>query len=132
MEVIFNPDYNLGMFSSVLAGFRQVQKERIFFTPGDYPLISKETYQDMLKVSGDIVVPVYKGRKGHPVLIKHMLIEELLNGSKYLNLNKFIISKGYVTVPVQDQGVLLDIDTIQDYYKVLECAANSQETLGKM
>jgi molybdenum cofactor cytidylyltransferase len=117
VEVVFNPDYQQGMFSSVKEGCKHVRAERFFFTPADYPMIKESTYTSLLLVNGDIVVPSYQSFTGHPVLLKTVLIKELLSGD-YTNLREFIISKSFIHLELNDPGVLIDVDTMEDYLKV--------------
>lgn len=126
VNLIFNRGFQEGMFSSVLAGIREVKEERFFITPGDYPLIGKGIYNRMLDIDGNIVIPVFNEKKGHPVLIKSYLIKELLNGSSYKSLREFIESKGYIQVEVAEEGILTDVDTQEDYKKVLNRLINEK------
>lgn len=43
--------------------------ERIFFCPADVPLFSSATVRAMTAEEAKVVIPVYEGRKGHPILI---------------------------------------------------------------
>lgn len=119
VELIHNPDYGKGMFSSVKKGISYVKAERFFLTPGDYPVISKKTYQDMLQIDEDIVVPLYNGKRGHPLLMKSHLIEEVLTDTYYKTLRDFINMQGFTSIELKDPGILMDIDTIEDYKKTL-------------
>lgn len=117
VEVVFNPDYQQGMFSSVKEGFKHVRAERFFFTPADYPMIKKSTYINLLAVKGDIFVPSYQGLTGHPVLMQTALIKELFS-EDYTTLRHFIISKSSINIELNDPGVLIDVDTMEDYQEV--------------
>ncbi|CAG7839583.1 MULTISPECIES: nucleotidyltransferase family protein [Clostridium] len=128
VQLVFNENFMEGMFSSVKKGFSCIKEESFFFTPGDYPLIDKEVYRELIKKQGEIVIPTYKGRKGHPILMKSHLINEVLEENNYSNLREFIGSKSPVFLPVHNQGILLDIDTINDYNHVLQ--VNSRKIRG--
>ncbi|MGE5581812.1 MAG: nucleotidyltransferase family protein [Bacillota bacterium] len=119
VEVVLNNSFNLGMFSSVKTGLRHLQGERFFFTPGDYPLISRNVCQKLLQADGDIVIPVFNGRKGHPLLLKTKITAELLKEDDGYNLRDFIRRQGFVPVTVEDEGILWDLDTREDYQKIL-------------
>ncbi|RXI48254.1 nucleotidyltransferase family protein [Clostridium tetani] len=119
VELIYNPNYLEGMFSSVKKGVIHIKEERFFLIPGDYPVINKKTYEDMLKLDKDIVIPMYNGKKGHPVLMKSYLIEELLKDASYKALRDFINKKGFIPIKVQDPGILMDIDTMEDYKRAV-------------
>ena len=42
---------------------------------------------------GDIVIPLFNGKKGHPILIRTHLAEELLAEGRYSTLREFIKDK---------------------------------------
>ncbi len=115
VEVVHNAAFHEGMFSSVQAGLKHVQAERAFLLPGDYPLVSTDTYQRLLEVSGDVVIPTYGGRKGHPVLLSASSIAEILRQPGTSTLRDCIRQIGSVTVSVEDEGILLDVDDLDDY-----------------
>jgi molybdenum cofactor cytidylyltransferase len=119
VEIVLNKNYEDGMFSSLKEGFRHVRGEAFFFTPGDYPLIGKKVYEKMAGIEGDIIIPVFKGIKGHPVLMKGFLAGELLQDSGCTSLRAFIDKKGFKAVEVQEPGILEDIDTIDDYDRLV-------------
>ncbi len=120
VEVVYNRDYATGMFSSVKAGTLQVRAERFFVTPGDYPLINPAVCRELLAVDGAIVIPAWGGRKGHPVLMAGSLATALVQADASDNLRDFIHRKGFQTLEVDDEGILLDIDTPEDYQRILK------------
>ncbi len=120
VELIFNPDFEDGMFSSVKKGLSKVTKERFFITPGDYPMISKNTCEKMLEIDEDIVLPVFNGKRGHPVLMKSHFINEILSDNTLEAMRDFIKTKPSYRLHVEDEGVLLDVDDMDDYFKVLD------------
>jgi molybdenum cofactor cytidylyltransferase len=122
LEVVFNPRYTKGMFTSVQEGIKHVKSQWFFLTPGDYPLITKSIYQKLLDArSGSslcVFIPVFNGRKGHPILVKSDLVRELLTEPPDSNLRKFINRKGFAPVDVDDDCILEDIDTMEDYLRI--------------
>lgn len=119
VKVINNVSYREGMFNSVKEGIRHVTAERFFLIPGDYPLVRSETYIKMLSIESGIVVPTYEGKKGHPVLIKSCMNDDILYNPRYTNLKEFVNIQGFTTVSVDDQGILLDVDTMEDYNNIV-------------
>ncbi|MCP5050873.1 MAG: nucleotidyltransferase family protein [bacterium] len=120
LRVVMNRDYASGMFSSVKTGVKEVDTEWFFFTPGDYPLVTASVYRQLLEArsaspEGSIFIPVHNGRKGHPVLMKGDLKEELLAEPQDSNLKVFINRKGFVPVETEENSILMDIDTMEDY-----------------
>lgn len=120
VETILNTRFREGMFSSVKAGIARVRAPRFYLVPGDHPVIGPHVYARMLGAAGDIVIPTFEGKKGHPVLFRSHLIPEILAQPDGTTLRDYIASKGYVTVQVEDEGILLDIDTLEDYDAIRE------------
>jgi molybdenum cofactor cytidylyltransferase len=114
-----NPYYREGMFSSVHAGIAHVRAERFFILPGDHPAVDVQTYYRLLLAPGDIVIPTHNGRKGHPILVDSRCISEIQAQPTHSNLRDYISARGYTTVDVQDQGILMDVDTPEDYQAIL-------------
>jgi len=125
VEPVANPNYPAGMFTSVRAGVARVKAQWFFITPGDYPLIEAATCQALLEArdahpAARVFIPVYGGRKGHPVLMARSLVPALLMEPEHSNLRAFINRNGFIPVEVSDNGILADIDTMEDYWSLLE------------
>ena len=126
IELVYSRNFEKGMFASVLAGARKIDAERFFVIPGDMPFVSGAVYEKLLSADGEIVIPVYEDKKGHPVLIHSRLIPDLLSLGEDSNLRDFIRHTGYQTVEVTEESILEDIDTMGDYYTLLEKYGNNQ------
>jgi molybdenum cofactor cytidylyltransferase len=115
VELVLNEEFRKGMFSSVRAGMARVRAPRFFLQPGDCAFVGSQVYAQMLAVASDIVIPTFESRKGHPVLFRGTLIPEILALPEDAILRDYIARKGCTTVEVQDEGILLDIDTLEQY-----------------
>jgi molybdenum cofactor cytidylyltransferase len=84
-EVVINKSWEEGQLSSIQAGVRSLPEgtDGMLLCLIDHPLISRELVGALVErfyVSGKaIVLPVYKGRRGHPVIFASRLYEELLS-----------------------------------------------------
>ena len=117
--VVYNKDYDKGMFSSVLTGVKHTQGD-IFIIPGDIPFVKKETYEALLNGSKDVRYPVYQGKEGHPLFIKDKLRESLLNEPIDSNLKAFRDKQDKEPIVVTDVNILKDIDTLEEYKKIMD------------
>lgn len=117
VEMVVNPLYERGMYTSVKAGLAHVKAPRFFFMPGDCPCISPAVFKQMLQVDAPIVVPRFQERSGHPVLMHSTLIPEIMQG-EYLSLERFISAQGCIFTEVDSPGILMDIDTMEDYQRL--------------
>ncbi len=117
VEVVENRAYDQGMFSSVKVGLRQVSPEAswVFIHPADHPLVQPRTLQLLLASRGTLVVPTYRGRKGHPLLVRGTLVPEILRWPDTETLRTFVRSHPMTLVDTGDPGVVLDLDTPEDY-----------------
>jgi molybdenum cofactor cytidylyltransferase len=110
-----------GMSTSIKAALPSLKgADGVFFHLGDKPFVKQETIHLMLNsyINGgaNMVVPVYKGVKGHPVLIRiSPYFEEMrvLKGDKGL---REIVEKHLEDVVFieGDEGNIFDIDNIED------------------
>lgn len=122
VECVLNREYSEGMFSSVRAGISQIRGSRFFLQPGDIPLVSATVYQQLLTTppSQDIVIPTFEGRKGHPILMSSRLIPEILSAPATATLRDIVTRYGFTPLPVDDEAILWDIDTLADYNQLQE------------
>jgi len=70
VEIILNPEPERGMISTLRLGLDWAGEEAagILAWPVDHPLVKRETLRRILQASsrGNVIIPVYDGRKGHP------------------------------------------------------------------
>jgi molybdenum cofactor cytidylyltransferase len=115
VELVLNEDYMQGMYSSVKKGMSCIREDNFFFTPGDYPMITPEVYKELLLYKAPVVIPTFEGRKGHPILINSSIIYDVLHCSTYKTLREAISNKYTILTEVNCRGVIMDLDTIEDY-----------------
>lgn len=126
--VAWNPCPDEGMISTLWAGLEYVLAERFFFVPGDMPLVSPATWKLLLATRSDgPVIPTFRGRRGHPVLMPSSLIPAILALEAGLTLKVLIAASGPVLVETCDEGVVTDIDDPVGYEAAL---AGLHSTLG--
>lgn len=124
VQFCVNEAYREGMFSSVLCGLRGLpaNADAALIALGDQPQIALNAVRAVLRAyrEGDkgIVIPVSGGRRGHPVLINLSRYQrEILSLSGDQGLKPVV--RGYpvdtLEVPVDDEGILRDLDTPADY-----------------
>jgi molybdenum cofactor cytidylyltransferase len=125
VKVVFNPDPESEMAGSVRCGLSLVAASStgVLVCLSDHPLVSPETLRVLVKhhheKSDRIVVPFHQGRRGHPTLFPTHIVKEIFAG---LRLNEIVhrSPERLTCVDVNDEGVLLDMDTPEDYQKVIQ------------
>lgn len=117
VEFVYNKDYELGMFSSVLTGVKET-KDDFLVLPGDCPFIKKETFEKILSGTGDIRYPKCGDLEGHPLYISKKYKEQLLSFGLDNNLKLFRDSKKCEIIIVEDKNIAMNLNTILDLNKL--------------
>lgn len=119
----YNDNYKEGMLSSVKCGFQNLSldiKDVLVFQ-GDQPYITSDVINRVIeayKSSGKgIVIPVYNGKRGHPLLIdrKYWNYIEKLEMSEGLRALAYKFSEDVLEVETECPGILRDFDTYEEY-----------------
>ncbi|MGB4204346.1 MAG: NTP transferase domain-containing protein [Bacteroidales bacterium] len=117
----YHPEY--GRFSSIKAGIVALESEDLVFIQNvDNPLLNPETLKLLINGLGDFnyAFPVYKGRGGHPVLITKQVMNGFIKSQKAdINLKDFLRQFRGNPINVDDETVLLNINTTEDYMKLI-------------
>ncbi len=127
VRTVHNPGYSDGMFSSVLAGIRSLEAdtEAFLLLPGDNPLIRRHSIKEIVRTyretNAAVVYPVFNGKRGHPPLIGSKCYASILAGDGCGGLRNVLtrFDSDLAEVNVADQGILIDIDTIDDYRNLI-------------
>lgn len=125
---VLNKDYPSGMYSSVRAGVRTLgKKENAFFLlPGDCLLNRPETLAGIASrfLAGGVGIlhPTFGGKRGHPPLISAAYRNGILAHEPRGGLKTLLAEHGDAAaeVEVDDAGILSDLDSPQEYRKLLE------------
>lgn len=113
MRIVYNPDYEAGMFSSVLAGVAAAKGEgMLFIHPVDVPVPGREVFEALLRAEAPVALPLYEGRGGHPVRLDAAAAETLLR-SDATRLDRWLADRREQTafVPVADARVVMNANT---------------------
>lgn len=121
VEVVVNRRFRQGMASSIRVGLRHVSPDSgIMLFLADQPLIGVDIISRLLEEfdmgRGGIVVPVYRGRRGHPVLFHARYRAEMARLRGDVGAREIIAAHEEDVVEVEaSDAILRDIDTPQDY-----------------
>jgi molybdenum cofactor cytidylyltransferase len=120
IDVVFNPDYRAGMFSSIQCGVSHLRSTRFFLALGDMPEVTPEVYRQLWACRDEetCVLPVYEQGKGHPVLLPQRAMELISNATEGTTLRDIIGRMAMRVVPVDAQGIHWDVDTPLQYQQV--------------
>lgn len=123
---VVNPNPADGMLSSVQCGLRALPSgvDAVFVWPVDHPLVERATIVAMIAAWGaggaPVVVPTHDGRRGHPVLFAASVLPELFTADVARGAAAVVRAHAdRLELPVSDGGVLQDVDTPEDYVRLI-------------
>jgi molybdenum cofactor cytidylyltransferase len=132
-RIVINRDFKEGMSSSVKCGVNNAPEaaEAFMLLLGDQPSIDPDIINKLIDCyqtdKHGIIIPVYDGRRGHPVVFDVKYKQELLaigdGGAKVVVDNHV---RDILEVHVVSPEVLTDIDTPQDYQNAIGKAKDQQ------
>jgi molybdenum cofactor cytidylyltransferase len=125
-SIVYNENWSEGMGSGISAGIKQLMlsdADSVILAVSDQPFVSSDLFETMIawkdQSGKGIVACSYAGTLGTPVLFR----KEYFNWLKSLNGNqgaKSIVKLNLPDVcPVEFEKGSVDIDTIQDYEKLI-------------
>jgi len=126
LKVVVNRDYEQGMARSLREGLAAVipQMDAALIVLADQPFVRPETIGRIIEryrqSDAEIVIPFYEGKRGNPVLLDRSVFAEAmaLQGDVGFRALFGRHVAGIVEVDVADEGVLLDIDSRDDYERL--------------
>lgn len=122
IEICYNANYQMGMFSSIRCGVAKLQSNRFFLVPGDMPAIEPQVYISLWQHPSVTLClqPYFDGGTGHPVLLPPSLKTAILTASMDSSLRNLMRDFGCETVAVNSPSVHWDLDTPAHYQQLME------------
>jgi molybdenum cofactor cytidylyltransferase len=125
---VVNPDYDRGQSSSLLAGIAVADRpgvSAVLVTLVDVPLVSASTVSAVIasyrETRAPIVRPTSGARHGHPLLIDRSLFDAFRAADPASGVKPIV--RAHATpagdIPIADEGAFIDIDTEEDYLRVI-------------
>ena len=121
-----NPNADSGQLSSVLAGLNAADRpgtNAILVTPVDLPLLTARVVSTLLAAFRAGACPIARathgGRHGHPVVFARSVFDALRHADPATGAKSVVHAHPVLDVEVPDAGVLHDVDTPDDYQRLL-------------
>ena len=126
-EIVINHEWEKGQLSSIQAALRSLPPgtDGILLCLIDHPLISSALVQDLIEqfytTMKPIVLPVYEGRRGHPVIFSASLYDELLRAPLETGARAVVWAhKGEVEeVQTNEEGCVLNLNDPETMNKAI-------------
>lgn len=129
-SIVLNNNVDAGQISSLKLGFKALDfsTDCALCWPVDCPLIQPadvteliDAYRNFRETRQRLFIPTHNNERGHPMLVDSCLREDFVN-LEAGKTGRDLIAKfaSFVTeVPVKNAGILIDVDTPEQYKKSL-------------
>jgi len=134
VKVVLNGNYLQGMGSSLRLGLSALdsRSEAALIVLADQPFVRPATFDQLfaahVRTKGQIVIPTYRGFRGNPVLLDRSVFSEVMRLTGDVGCRAIFGDhlEGIVKLPVDDPGILLDLDQKNDYEKLRSTSTLAQ------
>ena len=132
LNFVYNPNFSEGMTTSIKYGVKVVSHEcdGLLICLGDMPFINTSEInklihayvQNRIKEKKLIVVPVFQGKRGNPVLFSSEFRNDILDHKKESGCKGVIRnnSESVMEIQMDNDNILLDVDTQEDFLRAAD------------
>jgi molybdenum cofactor cytidylyltransferase len=126
--ILENPNWQQGQLSSIQAVIRSLplgETEGLILCPVDHPLISSFLVAQLIhefdSTGTQIVLPIFKGQRGHPTIFRASLFEELLAASPEVGAREVVWAhpEDVAEVETDEEAVVLNLNDPETLKKAL-------------
>lgn len=127
VSIVNNSNYKSGMLSSVRCGLHAMAQRcrAVLVVLGDQPSVTTKLIDQMLQTFAStekqILVPLYQGKRGHPIMFSAAYRKEILMHYDNVGLRGLLYAHkdDIFELSATASGVLSDMDYPQDYQREL-------------
>ncbi len=128
-SIVVNPDWRQGQLSSIQAAIRTIPAEEtagLILCPVDHPLVSAKLIALLIDAfdagESSVVLPAYRGKRGHPLIFHASLYPELLAASPAIGAREVVWAHAAERreVATEEEGVVLNINDPETLRRALE------------
>ncbi len=121
-----NENWRNGQFTSLKAGVSSLSEYHggVLMALVDHPFVAGGTYEELIDIASknpdSIIIPVIGSRRGHPIVIPEIIIRVIIKANENVTLRDIIAKHKELVLhhPVEDGGILKDIDRVTDLESV--------------
>lgn len=126
-EIVINDQWEKGQLSSIQAGIRSLPAgtDGMLLCLIDHPLISEGLVNELIQAfytrHAPVVLPVYEGRRGHPVIFGATLYEELLSAPLETGARAVVWAhaKEVEELSTNEQGCVLNLNDPETLHRAM-------------
>jgi molybdenum cofactor cytidylyltransferase len=135
VSIVNNSNYKSGMLSSVRCGINAITQKykAVLVALGDQPSVTTKLIDRMLQTfvstEKQILVPLYQGKRGHPIMFSSVYHDEIMTHYDNIGLRGLLYAHkdDIFELFVATSGVLSDMDYPEDYQRELGLLEEKKE-----
>ena len=135
VSIVNNSNYKSGMLSSARCGINAITQKckAILVALGDQPSVTTKLIDQMLQTftytEKQILVPLYQGKRGHPIMFSATYRDEILTHYDNVGLRGLLYAHkdDIFELSVETSGVLSDMDYPEDYQREIALLEEQNE-----
>lgn len=118
-EIVVNRKWRHGQLSSIQAAVRSLPEGAtagLLLCPVDHPLVPAKLVAELIDAfdqsSKAIVLPAFRGKRGHPLIFSASLYSELLAASPEIGARQVVWAHAadVLEIPTEEEGVVLNLN----------------------
>jgi len=120
-----NPDFSLGMLSSLQRGLSQIEAGSVLIQPADMPLVRSSHITELTELWSanpqGVLRPRHRATKkpGHPVICDHRTVRHMLQQDPEGTMQQHIAGFPHRYLETEDPAWFTDIDTPGEYRRLI-------------
>jgi molybdenum cofactor cytidylyltransferase len=125
VQLIYNADWQTGQSTSVRTGIKALTKrtEAVIFLLGDQPFVSSDLIQALVETyiqsRPAILAPFVGEKRANPILFDRSVFDILLRLQGDAGARSVFAKHAPTPMPWPDEKLLLDVDTPEDYQRLI-------------
>jgi len=136
-RIVENPDADRGQLSSLITALDAVDRpgvNAILIMPVDIPMVRADTIRAVkaafLSSAAPVARAVHNGQHGHPVIFGRRVFDELRRADPHTGARAVVHAHAHdlLNVEVEDPGILRDVDTPEDYDRLISPGTSPRES----
>jgi molybdenum cofactor cytidylyltransferase len=127
-QTVVNPDWQRGQLSSIKAALKSIAEkptDGVLLCLVDHPLISSGLVNELVEAfyhtKMPIVLPTFRGKRGHPVIFSATLFDELLDAPEETGARAVVWNHASEAheVPTSEEGVMLNLNDPETFHSAI-------------
>ena len=130
VKIVINEHPDWHRFYSLKIGVKSLSEiKSVFVHNVDNPFVNHQVLNELIAKfeKADYISPEHKGKGGHPIFLSERIVQDVINTEEnQLHFKEFLNQYLKLKVDVDDEKILVNINTMEEYNNLFKNTLNSQ------